>query len=371
MTSRPVILIVDSSVAMTGAFRAVSNAARALAEDADVILALPHASIIDPAEFAVFKQVVRLPIRTLRRSLRDLILFFPALLTSALALRRLLRFEATHLFVNDFFLPHGAVVRALGYRGFIGAWIRMDPAALPSWIAKIFLKAVWSSSDRIIAVSRHAKNAVPPAAQLRVIYDPVPYAPVAEPVMAQDEQSIVYVANYIRGKGQEHAIAAFSRIMDRHPAATLRFWGGDMGLEKNRAFRGELEALAERSGASARICFNGFTADPRQVLASARMALNFSESETLSLTCIEGGLAGVPVIATRCGGPEEVVIDGETGFLVERGDLNAMADRMSRLLDEPDLARRLGDAGASFAGLTFSPDVFRKAFLDAIEIRRS
>lgn len=364
------ILIVDSSIAVTGAFRAVSNAAKALADHADIILALPRASNIDPAEFAVFSQVVRLPIRTLRRSLGDILMFIPALLSSAWSLRRLLRTEATHLFVNDFFLPHGAVVRALGYRGFVGAWIRMVPAALPAPIAKTFLKAVWSSSDRIIAVSRHARNAVPPAAQLRVIYDPVPGALAAEPITAPDKPVIAYVANYIRGKGHEHAIAAFSRIADRHPAAELHFWGGDMGLEKNRAFRSELEALAAASEARARVRFHGFTGDAARTFASAAMALNFSESETLSLTCIEASLAGIPVIATRCGGPEEIVTDGETGFLVGRGDIAAMADRMSRLLDDPALSRRLGQTGAAFAARTFSPDVFRDAFLDAVGIQR-
>lgn len=370
MTSRPVILIVDSSMAMTGAFRAVSNAAKALAGDAHIVLALPLASMIDPAEFAVFKRVVRLPIRTLRRSLRDLVLFVPALLSSSLSLRRLLRTEATHLFVNDFFLAHGAVVRAFGYSGFVGAWIRMDPAAFPASIAKMFLNAVWSSTDRIIAVSKHAKNAVPPAAHLRVIYDPVPHAPVAQPVSAHQGQTVVYIANYIRGKGQEHAVAAFSRLAERHPTAELHFWGGDMGLDKNRGFREELEALAAAGGAHARVHFNGFAPDPARILASATIALNFSEAETLSLTCIEASLAGVPVIATRCGGPEEIVIDGETGFLVERGDIHAMADRMSRLLDDPDLARRLGLAGAAFSAHAFSPRVFRDAFMDAIEIKR-
>lgn len=370
MTSRPVILIVDSSIAMTGAFRAVSNAARALEGHAEVVLALPLTSDIDPAEFSVFKRVVRLPIRTLRRSLRDVVLFVPALLKSSLSLRRLLDADCTHLFVNDFFLPHGAVVRALGYRGFVGAWIRMAPAALPRPIARLFLDAVWSSSDRIIAVSKHAGNAVPPAAQLRVIYDPVQHTPAPKPVPAHPDRIIAYIANYIRGKGQEHAVNAFKRIADRYPDAVLHFWGGDMGLEKNREFRKELEILAEANGAGARIRFNGFAPDPARILASATMALNFSEAETLSLTCIEASLAAVPVIATRCGGPEEIVVDGETGYLVERGDVDAMADRMSRLLDDPDQARRLGVAGAAIAGRVFSPAVFREAFLDAIEVRR-
>lgn len=363
---RPTILIVDSSVAMTGGFRAVSNAAKALAGHADIILALPENSAIDPAEFAPFKRVIRLPIRTLRRSARDVAAFLPALLSSALALRRVLRTEATHLFVNDFTLMHGAMLRALGYRGFVGAWIRISPLSFPASVSRFLLSQVWRSSDRIVAVSRHAKALVPPSPQLRVIYDPVaPPAPVVR-VSDASKQVMVYIANFIRGKGQEHAIAAFALIAERHPASELHFWGGDMGLDKNRAFLGELKMQSRAVGLEDRIVFQGYAADLQIALSRADLALALSESETLSLTCIEASLAGLPVIATRCGGPEEIVVDGETGFLVPRGDVATIADRMTRLLDDPASARRMGDAGARLSARIFSPEVFRAVFMDAI-----
>lgn len=363
----PTIVVVDSSIAMTGAFRAVSNAAKALTGHADIILALPRGAAIDPSEFGPFKRVIELPIRTIRRSVRDLLLYGPALLSSTLALRKLLREEATHLFVNDFVLMHGAALRLLGYRGFVGAWVRMNPAAYPAALSRVFLKNIWASSDRIIAVSKHAMAAVPPAPQLRHIYDPVGSPPIEGKAESSDNK-IVYIANYIRGKGQEHAIAAFVLVAARFPQAELHFWGGDMGLDKNRRFRRELEIVARSGGIGDRVRFHGFTDEPNRVLANAAVALNFSEAESLSLTCIEASLAGVPVIATRCGGPEEIVIDGETGYLVSRGDVPAMATRIADLLDDVGLARRMGEAGAAFSRRTFAPQVFRQAFLDAIDV---
>lgn len=363
--TRPTVLIVDSSIAMTGGFRAASNAAKALAGHAEIILALPTGTTIDPAEFAPFKRVVRLPIRTIRRSARDLALYLPALLSSSFALRRILRREATHFFINDFVLMHGAVLRRLGYRGFIGAWVRMNPAAFPARLSRFFLHQVWRSSDRIIAVSRHAMAAVPAAAHLCTIYDPVA-PPTHASRSAAGGPILVYVANIIVGKGQEHAIAAFARIADRYRHAELHFWGGDMGLEKNRAFGRKLMAQAAAAGIGDRVRFRGYASDVYAVLAGATVALNFSESETLSLTCIEASLARVPVIATRCGGPEEIVVDGETGYLVDRGDVAAMAERMARLLGDQALAQLMGEAGARVAKQIFSPDRFRVAFLNAI-----
>ena len=369
--SRPTLLIVDPSVAMTGAFRAVSNSAKALAGHADIILALPRGTTIDPAEFAPFKRVVFLPLRTVRRTAKDLVLYLPALLSSALSLRRILRVEATHLFVNDFYMMHGAVLRSLGYRGFIGAFVRLNPAAFPRSISRAFLDRLWSSSDTIIAVSRHLMNALPATTKMRVIYDPIDASPGTGPstrIAGEGKAVLLYYANIIRGKGQEHAIAAFEKIAGDYPAAELHFVGGDMGQTKNMLFRDELEVLADSTAFADRIFFHGFASDPQSVFASSDVALLFSESETLGHVGLEASLSGLPVIATRCGGPEEFVVDGVTGHLVPRGDIDAMAARMSELLADPDKAREMGRGGTAFVTENFSAERFRAAFMDALGV---
>ena len=68
-------------------------------------------------------------------------------------------------------------------------------------------------------------------------------------------------------------------------------------------------------------------------------------SELLGLSVLEAMASGTPVVASRTGGVPEVVVDGETGFLVEPGDVAALHDRVATLLAERRLARRMGDAG--------------------------
>ena len=68
-------------------------------------------------------------------------------------------------------------------------------------------------------------------------------------------------------------------------------------------------------------------------------------SELLGLSVLEAMASGTPVVASRTGGVPEVVVDGETGFLVEPGDVAALHDRVATLLDDRRLARRMGDAG--------------------------
>ena len=70
-----------------------------------------------------------------------------------------------------------------------------------------------------------------------------------------------------------------------------------------------------------------------------------SANEGTPVSAIEALAAGCPVVATRVGGVPDVVQDGETGFLVESGDTEALARRLAELAADPELRRRLGDEG--------------------------
>jgi glycosyltransferase involved in cell wall biosynthesis len=65
-------------------------------------------------------------------------------------------------------------------------------------------------------------------------------------------------------------------------------------------------------------------------------------SELLGLSILEAMASGTPVIASRVGGVPEIVLDGETGFLVPPGDVAALHDALARVLSDPALAQRLG-----------------------------
>jgi glycosyltransferase involved in cell wall biosynthesis len=69
-----------------------------------------------------------------------------------------------------------------------------------------------------------------------------------------------------------------------------------------------------------------------------------SRSEGFSLSTIEAMASGLPVVATRCGGPEQIVEDGATGFLVENGSPDAVANAIDRLRRDRDQRARFGTA---------------------------
>jgi glycosyltransferase involved in cell wall biosynthesis len=350
----PILVIVDGSVAVTGALVAAARQAELLAGEVDTVLVLPRGHRIDPRRTAAFARVIAMPIVPLRRTLISLVTYLPALVASSILLRReMRRLGCDRLQLNDFYLLHGAMLRLLGFRGRIVTFVRIDPRRF-GLVGRLWLAAAHWSSTELVAVSRFIQSLLGPRFPSRLIYgqgslftqrdaSPPPAAPL-----------FLFVGNTIEGKGQDQALRAFQQIAALYPAARLRFVGGDMGLDKNRRFREQLERDAAEGAAADRIEFRGETMDLEGNYRDAFAALNFSASESFSFTCLDASAAGLPLVATRCGGPEEIVEDGKTGFLLPVGDIAAMAERMAWLLDHPEEAASMGAAGQALVAERFS-----------------
>jgi glycosyltransferase involved in cell wall biosynthesis len=303
----------------------------------------------------------------MRKSVKSLLLYLPALIVAGGRLARAMREDqCKRLQVNDFYLLEGAVARLFGFRGRIITWVRFDPVRL-GFLMKGLIEITRRTSNAVVAVSSFVMGRLTSVPAAILVYDSVG-------VLERNRrhplgQRLLFVGNYIDGKGQERAIGAFSLIADTFPEAELIFCGGDMGLPKNRADREGLEAMAASSPAAERIHFYDFEGDLAPLRSTAYAAINFSRSETFSLTCQEASAAGLPVIATRSGGPQEIIDDGESGFLVPVDDVGVMADRMSRLLSEPALAERMGERGRQIVAERFPPQQFREKFRALFELR--
>jgi glycosyltransferase involved in cell wall biosynthesis len=353
------IWVLDGSVAVTGAFISAREISRALREEADVILVLPDTTRIQDAELSDFAAVHRLPIRPLRRGLGHAALYLPYLLLASFRLRRLLaRDGAQVLLLNDFHLMQGPVLRLLGYRGRMLTWVRIDPAAF-GLMGRIWLAAAARSSQRVLAVSQHIQRLLPLSVPSNLLYDALSAEFLSTPAPRGPQgYEFVFIGNYIEGKGQDIAIDALAELLKSFPTARLRFHGDDMGLPKNRAYRHALECQAEKLGVTDAVVFTSFVRSPRQSLEGAFAALNLSRSESFSRTVLEASACGLPVIATRSGGPEEIVEDGCTGLMIPVGDAKACAAAMRTLCRDPSLAARMGQAGRQRVMKIFAPDAF-------------
>ena len=200
--------------------------------------------------------------------------------------------------------------------------------------------------DRFLTVSQYSARLLgAPSERTRVIYggaDPRRFAP--DPSAHRD--GVLFVGRLTPHKGIDHLI----RALPAH--ARLRIAGG--GGHDARPPERDYPALLRRLAQDRDVTFLGPVPDPdlpdlyraAEVLALPSLdrtcyGRHVPVCELLGLSALEAMSSGTPVIASRIGGLPEVVVDGETGFLVEPGDVEALRDRLALVLSDRRLAARI------------------------------
>ena len=186
-----------------------------------------------------------------------------------------------------------------------------------------------------------------PADRLVTVHNGIDAAGPAEPVRLTDGPTVIEVARLAEVKGQRILLAALPSL-----DANVVLVGRD--LERGGAYETELHREAERLGVADRVVFAGQRDDVPGLLAGCDVLCLPSSVEGLPLVVLEAMAQGKPVVATAVGGTPELVVDGETGLLVPPGDAGALAGALERVLRDPELARRLGEAGRLRALGSFS-----------------
>jgi glycosyltransferase involved in cell wall biosynthesis len=105
------------------------------------------------------------------------------------------------------------------------------------------------------------------------------------------------------------------------------------------------EADLQRRGLADSVEFLGYRYDIPELTAAADVVVLTSLKEGIPRALMQAMAVGVPVVATDVKGTKEVVVDGETGFLVPLGDVDLLADRLARLLASPELRAEMGARG--------------------------
>ena len=141
-------------------------------------------------------------------------------------------------------------------------------------------------------------------------------------------------------KGVDVYLHAMAHLKESHPDLQHLVIG-----EGSQAFTRQLVELAQELGLEDRVHFLGQRQDVRALFDAVDVVISSSVREPFGRTLLEAMACGVPVVATHSGGPEEIIVDGENGFLVEVGDAAAIAERVARLLDDQALALEIGSAG--------------------------
>ena len=157
------------------------------------------------------------------------------------------------------------------------------------------------------------------------------------------------VAHLVPVKGHKDLINAFSQLVQKHNTARLVLVGGG-----SPEYEKELQTLIARLGVTNRVDMLGVRHDVPRLMQGFDGLVLSSRKEGFGTVLVEAMATGLPVIATRSGGPEDIVIPGETGWLVEPGDVSALTSAMLDFMESVEKRQRYGFAGLARAREQFS-----------------
>jgi len=179
------------------------------------------------------------------------------------------------------------------------------------------------------------------AGYLQLLHNCLPMPTLAPQPLPQDPPTILCLGRLIPEKGFDVALRALARLKGRLERARMLI-AGDGSERRN------LESLSRELDLAARVEFLGWV-NPGEVPALInRATLMVTPSrwqEAFGLVSLQAAQMGRPVVATRVGGIPEVVLDAETGLLVENEDVDGMTKAIASLLSDPERMHAMGEAG--------------------------
>jgi glycosyltransferase involved in cell wall biosynthesis len=195
----------------------------------------------------------------------------------------------------------------------------------------------------------------------------VAYPPVVEGCAAGDAERlrrrlglpagaicVAIVGSISSGRGLDVAVRALPALRERFPDLRLLVAGEPHPRGADRAYLSAVRKLAEDLGVLDALVFAGFVEGIADVYAAAAAVVNPARREGFGRVAIEALSAGRPVVATNVGAIPEVLRDGVDALLVPPDDPAALATSLSRVLEDPELTRRLVASGGARVRREFS-----------------
>jgi L-malate glycosyltransferase len=343
VNNRPKILVIENSVAVTGALYTVLRTSVSLRNQYEFVFILPTkskaASTVEENNFKLYQ----VPLYELRKNILSVLLYVPRLIRSVYQVRMIAKNERISIVhVSDFYNLIMPLWRVCGGKLPYICYVNFVPDRFPMILRKLWINSHMFFAAKIVAVSQHVLKQLPMDEKVICIPDSLPLEDTMISIeTVEKKNTILFLGNYISGKGQDLAIQAFASIAPKHPNWKLKMVGGDMGLEKNKIYKNGLKHLADKLGVKKQIEIGDFTKDVAREYREADIALNFSISESFSLTVQEAMFYGCPIIATRSGGPSELIEDEFSGLLIPVNDIEKMSASIEYLIENPSERERL------------------------------
>ncbi len=226
------------------------------------------------------------------------------------------------------------------------------------WIGRFF-----ASSDMVVALSEKWRQflltEVRGDFRVEIASNPVDrlFAEALEAgqsAVSDGKKVILFLGSLGRRKGVFDILQAAPAIFEKHPDARIIF----AGAEESRGEKLRIDELCREKRLDEKATFIGVVTGRKKlsVFQNAMIYVLPSYGENLPFSLLEAMSLGLPVVTTPVGAIPEIVKDGENGFLVDPGDIRALASRVDRLLSDEPLRRAMAAANRARIKADFMPD---------------
>lgn len=250
--------------------------------------------------------------------------------------------------------------------------LSLDGKLTPPLDYPTFYATMDSLADRIVVISKAVENEICgafPSKKVQLIYTGLkPVASSAPPDrlrvlgVAPGIPVVTFVGIMSERKGVLGLVDVASLVVQRLPQVVFLMVGPKQGPTFER-----LRQMIKERGLDHNFSFLGFRSDVADILGCSDVVVIPSTAEPFSLVALEAMEAGKPVVATRSGGPEEIVRDAATGFLVPVNSPYEMAQAVIGLLIDRGKAAHLGQNGQARAREQFDHDAYIRNFASLFE----
>ncbi|MDC8006282.1 glycosyltransferase [Aureisphaera galaxeae] len=221
-------------------------------------------------------------------------------------------------------------------------------------------REVFKRANKVIAVSKKMQKSLEQmgCAKDKLVHTACGANPAFKEISPNfSKKQLLSVGRFVDKKAPYYTLLAFSKVVQSHPEAKLTMAGTGPLWDT-------CVNLSKHLGLESRVTFLGVVTPETiqellretQVFVQHSITTSNGDQEGTPVGVMEASLAGVPVVATRHAGIPDVILDGETGYLVQEHDVDLMAQRIGALLGDVSLSKKMGDAGKKLASENFTLD---------------
>lgn len=262
----------------------------------------------------------------------------------------------------------GIVLSKLNNIPFISQWVGFDLLLNTNYHGKKLKRMILKESNMNIVPSKAMKNKALSLkiSSIKIIptdgVDIEKFKPdLCKKSKNLEREHLLFVGRLHKVKGLEYLIKSFSTVNKKYKNSVLDIVG-------DGEIKGELIELAEKEGVKNNVNFVGEVPHSEIVeyYQKSDIFILPSLSEGLSMVTLEAMACGLPVIATKCGGPEEFVKDGKGGYLIPAKNSYQLTKVIIKLIENPKLRKRMGIFNRKYVK-KYSHSVIKNKYLKTID----